>query len=111
MNDKKFDIQYYQTNTLTGIYSKCILSQKGEGEHLGHYMLVVNDNLSITLLPPYLPESKRPQAEVARLEGKKVQVTGMITPQTNLSAPTRETQPLSLSMPCFISIDSIALAA
>ncbi len=96
--------------TLTGVYTKSSLTKKGEGKHYGHYKIVVNDTLEVNLLPPYYKEAIRSTEEVQKFEGKKVVVTGIITENTTLSEPSLENQPLTVSVPCFITIESIRLS-
>lgn len=109
MHDKNFDIEFNKEQTIAGVYTKSILSQKGIGEHQGHYKIVVKDSLEINLLPPYMDESIRPPEEVESFEGKKVEVTGIVVPNTSLSEPSLEEQPLRVDIPCFVSIEHIEL--
>ena len=102
-------IVFNEVNSVSGVYAKSILAQRGEGEHAGHYKIVVNDTLEIALLPPYRAEAIRPKEEVARMEGKRVRVTGVVSKRTHMSKPSIDAQPLSVSMPCFTTIDSIEL--
>lgn len=110
MQNGDIDFQFNETATLTGFYVKSILSKRGEGEHTGHYKIVVNDTLEVILLPPYLKEAIRPEKEFQKFEGKKVTVTGIITEDTSFSEPSLEEQPVSVDIPCFITIVSIHLA-
>ncbi|HEY8401455.1 MAG TPA: hypothetical protein VIK89_09350 [Cytophagaceae bacterium] len=97
--------------TVTGIYKPVSLHQKpGKTEYTGHYKIEVNDSLSVILLPPYNPESKRPSEEVKKYEGKKVKVTGIVTDKTYMEAPSIDNAPLTLSTPSFTEIKSIELA-
>jgi len=97
--------------TVVGIYKPVSLSQKpGKEIYSGHYKIEVNDTLSIVLLPPYKPESKRPLDEVQRFEGKKVKVVGTISQKTYMDAPSLMNEPLTLSIPCFTEIKSIEAA-
>ncbi|RKM97615.1 hypothetical protein D7036_20440, partial [Aquimarina sp. BL5] len=68
------------------------------------------DLKEVILLPPYSKESVRPKEEVQSFEGKKVEVTGVIKENTSLSPPSLENQPISVNIPCFITIESIQLA-
>lgn len=110
MQDNTTDFQFNTEVTLTGIYTKSILSKRDQAEHIGHYKIIVNDTLEVILLPPYLKESIRPKEEVESFEGKKVTVTGIILENTSVSEPSLENQPLSVNIPCFITIESIHLA-
>lgn len=97
--------------TVVGIYKPVSLNQKsGKEDFLGHYQIVVNDTLSIVLLPPYKPESKRPSEEVKKFNGKKVMVVGVISDKTYMEAPSLENAPLTVSIPCFTEIISMELA-
>jgi len=104
------NLQFNKTVTLTGTYVKSILSMRGGGDHQGHYKIIVNDSLEVILLPPYLKDAVRPMEEVHSFEGKKVIVTGLIVDNTPFSEPTLENQPLTVNVPCFITIESIRLA-
>ncbi len=104
------EIKFNQKVTLIGVYTKSIIAKRGTGEHQGHYKIVVNDTLEVNLLPPYKAASLRPTEEVARFEGKKVTVTGLLAKNTSLSEPSIERQPLKVNTPCFTTIESIALA-
>lgn len=110
VNTNQNQIIYNNVNSITGIYSKAIVSQKNTSEHSGIYKIVTSDSLEIILLPPYMEESKRPTNEILKFEGKKVIVRGIIVEQTDLSEPTIEKQPLSVNIPCFITINEIKLA-
>lgn len=110
MQNNNTHIEFNKNVTLVGIYSKSFLSKKDQGDHLGHYKIVVNDSLEVNLLPPYLEESVRPQEEVQRFEGKKVSVNGIITENTSFSKPSLENPPVKINVPCFITIESIHLA-
>ena len=109
MDNTMTAIKFNKKNTLVGIYTKSIITQKGTGTHRGHYKIVVNDTLEVILLPPYEVASIRPSAEIARFEGKKVKVIGVIDAETSLSEPTIEHEPLTVNIPCFVTIESIAL--
>ena len=50
------------------------------------------------------------EKEFQKFEGKKVTVTGIITEDTSFSEPSLEEQPVSVDIPCFITIASIHLA-
>jgi hypothetical protein len=106
-NDK---LQFNKKVTLEGTYVKSILSKRGQGDHLGHFKIIVNDSLEVILFPPYHKESMRPKKEVQNFEGKKVIITGIILENTAFSEPSLENQPLTVNIPCFISIESIQLA-
>ncbi|MCR6640641.1 MAG: hypothetical protein NVV82_16975 [Sporocytophaga sp.] len=96
--------------TVVGTYKPVSLSQKSGTEvHSGHYKIEVNDTLSIVLLPPYNPESKRPSDEVQKFEGKRVKVNGTISDKTYMEPPFIGKEPLTLSLPCFTEIKSIEL--
>lgn len=110
MENKNIGLQYDKKVTLSGIYTKSILSKKGQAGHTGHYKIIVNDSVEVILLPPYLKEAVRSKEEVRRFEGKRVSVTGIISKSTFLSAPSLEDQPLTVNIPCFIEIESIHLA-
>ncbi len=110
MKNDTTDFEYNKRVTLTGTYAKSILSKKGEGVHMGHYKIIVNDSLEVILLPPYHKEAVRPKEEVHSFEGKKVSVTGIILENTPLSLPSLEYQPQSVNIPCFTTIESIQLA-
>ncbi|MBC8754326.1 hypothetical protein H2O64_06560 [Kordia sp. YSTF-M3] len=110
MQNSDLDFQFNESATLTGVYTKCTISQRGQAKHSGHYKIVVNDTLEVILLPPYLKEAIRPKEEFQKFEGKKVTVTGIITEDTSFSEPSLEEQPLSVDIPCFITIESIQLA-
>jgi hypothetical protein len=104
------DLEYNKNVILTGTYVKSIVSKRGQGDHMGHYKIIVNDSLEVILLPPYLKEAVRPKEEVQNFEGKKVSVTGIILERTALSAPSLDDQPISVKIPCFVTIESIHLA-
>lgn len=104
------DLQYNKEVTLTGTYTKSTLIKRGTANHSGHYKIVVNNYLEVNLLPPYRKESVRSEEEAEKFEGKKVAVTGIITQTTSFSEPSLENQPLTVNIPCFISIESIRLA-
>lgn len=110
MKKNNAGFQFNKTVTLEGIYVKSIISKRDNGEHLGHYKIIVNGSREVILFPPYLKEAIRPKEEVQMFEGKKVIVTGTILEHTALSAPSLEDQPLSVNVPCFITIESIQLA-
>ncbi len=110
MQNNNTDFQFNQKVTLAGTYVKSMISKKGQGDHLGHYKIIVNDSLEVVLLPPYRKDAVRPKEEVQSFEGKKVIVTGIILENTALSEPSLENQPLTVSIPCFITIESIHLA-
>lgn len=112
MEDISTDFEFNKSITLTGRYVKSIISKRGQGDHMGHYKIITdNDNLKeVILLPPYFEESVRPKEEVQSFEGKKVEVTGVIRENTSLSPPSLEKQPISVNIPCFITIESIRLA-
>jgi hypothetical protein len=110
MQNNNSNFQFNKKVTLTGTYVKSTLSKRGEGEHPGHYKIIVNDSMEVILLPPYLKEAVRPKEEVQRFEGKKVIVTGIIVENTAFSEPSLEDQPLTVNIPCFITIESIGLA-
>ena len=61
MSKNNLNISYNEINTISGVYAKGILSQREEGDHMGHYKIIVNDTLEITLLPPYSKEAKKDQ--------------------------------------------------
>ncbi len=110
MQKNNTEIQYNTKVTITGTYVKSTLSTKGEGNHSGLYKLKINDSLEVNLLPPYHKEAVRPKEEVQRFEGKNVIVTGIILRNTAFSEPSLENQPLTVNIPCFITIESIHLA-
>lgn len=110
MQNNKTGFQFNKKVTLTGTYVKSSLLKRGQGDHLGHYKIMVNDSMEVTLLPPYLKEAVRPKEEVQRFEGEKVTVTGIIVPNTSFSEPSLEHQPVTVNIPCFITIESISLA-
>lgn len=96
--------------TIAGIYKPACLNQKpGRTEYNGHYKIEVSDSLSVLLLPPYNPQSKRAADEVSRFEGKKVKVTGYVTDKTFMEEPTLDNAPLTLSLPCFTEIKKIEI--
>ncbi|WP_028978319.1 hypothetical protein [Sporocytophaga myxococcoides] len=96
--------------TVVGTYKPVSLIQKpGKEEYSGHYKVEVNDTLSIILLPPYNPESKRSADEVQKFEGKRVKVSGTISDKTYMEPPSIQNASLSLSHPCFTEIKSIEL--
>ncbi len=103
-------LEFNETVTVTGVYTKSTLSKKGQGNDSGYYKIVVNDSLDIILLPPYLKEAVRPKEEVQRLVGKNVTVRGIVLERTSLSKPGLDEQPLTVNIPCFIEIESIELA-
>jgi len=110
MQNSNTGLQFNKSVSLTGTYVKGTLSKRGQGDHQGHYKIIVNDSLEVNLLPPYLKEAVRPKEEVYRFEGKKVTVTGVIQEKTAFSKPSLEEQPLTVNIPCFITIESIRLA-
>lgn len=110
MQNNRLNIRFNEKTTLTGIYARSTMSERGLKVNNGHYKIVVNNSLEVNLLPPYLTESVRPKEEVQRFEGKKVVVTGIIIENTAFSPPSLEVQPLSVNIPCFITIESIRLA-
>lgn len=110
MQNKGNNFQFNEKAILTGTYVKSILAKRGQGSHLGHYKIVVHGSLEVILLPPYHKEAVRPKEEVQSFEGKKVTVTGIVVENTALSKPSLENQPLSVNVPCFITIESIHLA-
>ncbi len=110
MENQTTEFEYGKSAVLIGTYVKSIVSQKDDAEHLGHYKIIVNDSLEVNLLPPYLAEAVRPKEEIEKFEEKKVKVMGIIVENTALSAPSLEDQPLSVDIPCFITIESIQLA-
>jgi hypothetical protein len=75
----------------------------------GMYKIEVNDSLSIILYPPYDPRSKRSADEIENFEGKKVEVTGIISAKTYLNEPSLNAAPQAVSIPCFVEIRSIKL--
>lgn len=109
MSKNNLNISYNEINTISGVYAKGILSQREEGDHMGHYKIIVNDTLEITLLPPYSKEAKRSTEEVERMEGRYVKVTGIVSKRTYLSESSINSQSLSVNIPCFITIDLIEL--
>jgi hypothetical protein len=110
MQSNSNDFQFNKKAVLTGTYVKSILSQRGQGNHLGHYKIIVHNSLEVILLPPYCKDAVRPKEEVQKFEGKKVTVTGIVVESTALSKPSLDDQPLSVNVPCFITIESIHLA-
>ena len=110
MQNNNTGLQFNKKVTLTGTYVKSTISKRGQGDHHGHYKIIVNDSLEVILLPPYLKEAVRPKEEVQRFEGKKVTVTGIIRENTAFSEPSLENQPITVNIPCFITIESIHLA-
>jgi len=110
MKNNNADFQFNTNVTLTGRYVKSTLSERGQGDHRGHYKIIVNDSLEVILLPPYLKESVRPDEEIKSFEEKKVIVTGIILENTAFSESSLENQPLTVNIPCFITIESIHLA-
>ena len=109
MKNQLTDFQFNEKTALTGVYAKSVIAQRGEGVHQGHYKIIVNDTLEVILLPPYHKEAVRPQKEVKEFEGKRVTVTGTILSNTALSKPSLESQPQTINMPCFVTIESINL--
>lgn len=110
MQNNNTEFQFNEKVTLIGTYVKSSISKRGEGGHLGHYKIIVNDSLDVILLPPYLKEAVRTKEEVQSFEGKKVIVTGIILEHTAFSEPSLENQPITVNIPCFITIESIQLA-
>ncbi len=110
MQNEILDFEFYKEATLTGVYVESYIIKRGEATHTGHYKIIVNDTLEVTLLPPYKKEAIRPASEVKNFKGKKVTVTGIIVANTSLSAPSIEERPTSVNIPCFITIESIQLA-
>jgi len=102
-------IKYNEVNTITGIYTKSILTRKGLIGIPEHYKLRVNEELDVILLPPYDPESVREQAEVQRMEGRLAKVTGIIVEKTYMEEPDLESPVQSVDTPCFITIENIDL--
>ena len=103
-------LKFNEMVTVTGTYTRSTLSKVGQGGDSKYFKIVVNDSLEIILLPPYLKEALRSKEEILRFEGKKVTVTGIILERTPLSKPSLEQQPLTVDIPCFITIESIMLA-
>lgn len=103
------NIQFNEKVTLTGVYAKSTISQRGLVDHRGHYKIIVNDTLEVNLLPPYLKEAVRPKEEVQNFEGQRVVVTGTIIKNTAFSKPSLQERPATVNIPCFITIDSISL--
>lgn len=99
--------------TITGIYQECILAQRKDivHPHTGMYKVVMDNGTAVVLLPPYMKESTRPLKEVRKMKGKSVTVSGIIVPITYMEEPCldRDTEVLNVSIPCFISIESITL--
>ncbi len=110
MQNNNTHFQFNTKVTLTGTYVKSTISKRGQGDHPGHYKIIVNDSLEVILLPPYLKEAVRPKEEAQSFEGKKVIVTGIILENTAFSEPSLENQPITVNIPCFITIESIHLA-
>jgi hypothetical protein len=110
MQNNSIDFKFNERVTLIGVYTKSIISKRDKKDHHGHYKIIVNDSLEVNLLPPYLKEALRPKKEVQSFEGEKVVVTGVILKNTAFSEPSLENQPLTVSVPCFITIESIHLA-
>ena len=111
MEDNTVDFEFYKEVTLTGIYTESTLLKRGEDSAKGYFKIVVNDTLEVTLLPPYDQKAIRPTEEVEKYKGKRVTVTGIIVEDTELDETTSiEEQPLSVNIPCFITIESITLA-
>jgi hypothetical protein len=109
MENSLSNLRFNEKVTLTGVYTKSIIANRGPGEHQGHYKVIINDTLEVILLPPYHQEAIRPEEEVQLYEGKKVIVTGIISERTLLSRPSLESQPQSINIPCFVTIDDIHL--
>lgn len=103
-------LKYNQKATLVGVYTKNIISQRGPGEHRGHYKIVVNDSLQVMLLPPYEKEAIRSKEEVQLFEGKKVMVTGIIKEITFAYDPYGDQEPPFIFTPNFSTIEDIRLA-
>jgi len=111
METKQPAIKFGEKVTLTGVYTPSIIAKrKGNGKHMGHYKIVVNDALEVILLSPYQKGALRSQDEVRLFEGKKVTVTGIIREDTLFSEPSLENEPLSVNIPSFVSIEDIRLA-
>lgn len=110
MQNDILDFEFYKEATLTGLYTESNLAKRGEEVHTGHYKIIVNDTLEVILLPPYEKEAIRSKIEVEKFKGKKVTVRGIIVEDTDLSKSSLEEQPLSVNIPCFITIESIQLA-
>jgi hypothetical protein len=110
MQDNNADVQFNKKVTITGMYAKSNIAKRGAADNSGHYKIIVNESLEVILLPPYLKEAVRPTEEVKNFEGKKVTVTGIIMANTAFSEPSLENQPITVNIPCFITIESIELA-
>lgn len=95
--------------TLKGVYTKSVMSQKPGNNSYGHYKIVVNDTLSVNLLPPYEKESVRPEPEVAEMEGKLVEVAGVFSDRTYMEQPGIDHDAQWVNTPCFTSIEHIRL--
>ena len=110
MQNNSTSLQFNKKVALTGIYAKSTISKRGQADHTGHYKIIVNDTLEVNLLPPYLKEAVRPKEEVQSFEGKRVIVEGIILEKTAFSEPSLQDQPITVNIPCFITIESIRLA-
>lgn len=92
---------------LRGRYVETVMSARPDAKPVGHVAIAVGRN-EVALLAPWNPDALRPEAEVAELAGKDVEVVGRLTasiPQQHPGAPAAQRV-----MPCLVEVLSLAPA-
>ena len=93
---------------LVGRYTQLDVRMKPSPPPLyrGHVLIALDDRTGVLLEPEWRDEAIRPPDERRRLDGRRVEVVGMILPR----APRHPEGANSLAMPCLTDIESIAEA-
>jgi hypothetical protein len=76
---------------------------KGDPVHLGHAAVMLDDGTEVTLEPVWAEEAIRPADEIARCEGHRVRVTGILHEE----APEPPEPTATLTSPCIRPVDAV----
>lgn len=88
---------------LQGTYVEAVQSARPDATPVGHVAVKLADGTEVAFLPPWHDDALRPEAEVAAMAGKRVEVVGMLRsriPQKDPNAPPAA----SRVMPCIIDV-------
>jgi len=92
---------------LRGRYVETVMSARPDAKPVGHVAIAVG-RIEVALLAPWDPDALRPEAEVAELAGKEVDVVGRLAasiPQQHPGVPAAQRV-----MPCLVEVLSLAPA-
>lgn len=92
---------------LRGRYVETVMSARPDAKPVGHVAIAVG-RIEVALLAPWDPDALRPEAEVAELAGKDVEVIGRLAasiPQQHPGVPAAQRV-----MPCLVEVLSLAPA-